>query len=145
MEYELRPAVAEDIDWLCAFYERIMRPYVELTHKWDGTIFRERYVPSQSKIIRIEGRDVGLFKKEAKDGHLFLWDIQLEEEFRNRGIGTELIESVQREAEAMGVPVRLRVLKGNPAKGLYERMGFGTIEEMEFCFLMEWGGVPSEK
>lgn len=142
MKYSLRPASQEDIEWLDPFYEAIMRPYVELTHEWNPTVFKEKFVPSNSQIIQIDGRDVGLFKKEVKDGNLFLWDIQLEEEFRNRGIGSDLVLLLKSEARGLEMSIRLRVLKGNPAIQFYQFHGFKVVEELENCFEMEW--VTSE-
>jgi ribosomal protein S18 acetylase RimI-like enzyme len=42
------------------------------------------------------------------------------------------------EAESLGLPVRLRVMKVNPrAKAFYERLGFTVISEIETHFTME--------
>jgi len=138
MKYSLRPALASDIEWLDPFYERVMRPYVELTHEWNFEVFRETFKPSNSQIIQVDGKDVGLCKHEVMDGHLFLWDLQLEEEYRQKGIGSELLVMLQEKAKGSGIPMKLRVLKGNPAIEFYRRHGFVVIEEMENCFQMEW-------
>ena len=128
----------DDIDWLDPFYEKIMRPYVELTHDWNRTVFREKFRVSNSQIIQAEGKDIGLFKKEIIEGNLFLWDIQLEEEYRNLGIGSKLISRLKSEAQEMNLPILLKVLKGNPAIHFYERHGFGLIAELDNCYEMEW-------
>ncbi len=138
MNYSLRPAKPNDIEWLDPFYEKTMRPYVELTHEWDPSVFREKFRTSNSQIIQVEGKDIGLFKKEIIEGNLFLWDIQLEAEYRNLGIGSKLISQLKSDAQKMSVSIRLRVLKGNPAIHFYERHGFSTIEELDNCHEMEW-------
>ena len=46
---------------------------------------------------------------------------------RGRGIGTALVEQVIADAEARAVPVRLGVLEHNPARRLYERLGFRVV------------------
>lgn len=143
MKYNLRPANREDIYWLDPFYERIMRPYVELTHEWNPTVFRENFNPANSQIIQVDGKDIGLYKYQIKDGALFLWDIQLDESFRNQGIGSDLIFRLKAEAERIALPIRLRVLKGNPAFHLYRRHGFYTLEELDYCFEMEWNANKS--
>jgi ribosomal protein S18 acetylase RimI-like enzyme len=43
-------------------------------------------------------------------------------EWQGQGIGTRVVSRVVQEAG--GVPVSLHVLKGNPARALYERLGF---------------------
>jgi len=99
---------------------------------------REHYTPSNCQIIRVNGKDVGFFKKEIRDGSLFLWDIQLEERYRNRGIGSDLVMRLQSEARAAGLPIRLRVLKGNPAIRFYRLNGFRNVVVLDHCIEMEW-------
>jgi ribosomal protein S18 acetylase RimI-like enzyme len=141
MKYTLRPAIQEDIDWLDPFYESIMRPYVELTHEWNPDVFREKFNPANSQIIQLDGKDVGLFKHEFKEGALFLWDIQLEEPYRNQGIGSEIVRRLQTDAEEAELPVRLRVLKGNLAYRFYWRHGFYQVGELDNCFELEWNAA----
>ena len=40
------------------------------------------------------------------------------------GWGTALVQEVMAEARQRGLPVRLRVLRSNPARRLYARLGF---------------------
>jgi ribosomal protein S18 acetylase RimI-like enzyme len=126
-QVHLRPSTWEDLDWLEPFYERVMRPYVELTHEWDPERYGEYFYPEVNWIVQWEGRDIGLLGYEVRTGYLYLNNIQLEEGFRGRGIGTHLVRRVLALGEELGLPVRLRVLKGNPALGLYQRLGF-TID-----------------
>ena len=53
-----------------------------------------------------------------------LLDIALLPEFRGRGIARNLIGMLVSEAARSELPVRLSVLRGNPAARLYERLGF---------------------
>ena len=56
---------------------------------------------------------------------------------QNRGIGTRLVRDLLDEAAAAGLPLRLRVLRVNPARRLYERLGFVLSGETETHFTME--------
>ncbi|MEK3910180.1 GNAT family N-acetyltransferase [Paenibacillus sp. FSL H7-0331] len=57
-----------------------------------------------------------------------LIDIALLPESRNQGIGTLMIRSLQSgEGLLMTQPIRLSVLQHNPAKRLYERLGFTSV------------------
>jgi ribosomal protein S18 acetylase RimI-like enzyme len=47
---------------------------------------------------------------------------------RGRGIGTALMNSLIARADAVDKPVTLHVEPWNPAKNLYERLGFETVE-----------------
>lgn len=54
---------------------------------------------------------------------------ELASEAQRRGLGGEIIPSVLREAAQRSVPVRLQVLRQNPARQLYERLGFHIVGE----------------
>jgi GNAT superfamily N-acetyltransferase len=138
MKISQRAAIWDDIEWLEPFYESVMRPYyVELNLVWDRTKFREYFDPKLTQIIQADGNDIGLLKTEERLDCIYLGDIQIQHEYRSRGIGTSLIESVIRSASIANKPVRLRVLKGNPAKHLYLRLGFREIEIFDDCDILE--------
>ncbi|MBW4512743.1 MAG: GNAT family N-acetyltransferase [Scytonematopsis contorta HA4267-MV1] len=60
--------------------------------------------------------------------------MELLPEYQCLGIGTQLIQSVISQAKSLNKPVVLHVLKINPAKSLYERLGFETVEEIATGF-----------
>jgi GNAT superfamily N-acetyltransferase len=138
MKISQRAATWDDVEWLEPFYESIMRPYyVELNLFWDSTKFREYFDPKLTQIIQVDGVDIGLIKTEERLDCIYLGDIQIQSEYRNKGIGTSLIESVIRSASIVNRPVRLRVLRGNPAKNLYLRLGFKEVEKLDDCDILE--------
>jgi hypothetical protein len=47
------------------------------------------------------------------------------------------LETVIQSANIANKPVRLRVLKGNPAKELYLRLGFQEVETLDNCCILE--------
>ena len=62
-------------------------------------------------------------------------------EFQRRGIGTKLIAELVSRAQQRHVPVQLRVLKCNPARVLYERLGFQLAGETETHIVMSTDAV----
>ena len=64
MNISLRQAKPEDLEWLDEFYERMMRPYVELTHDWDEKRFRKNYNTKTISVIQLDGGDIGMLKTE---------------------------------------------------------------------------------
>jgi ribosomal protein S18 acetylase RimI-like enzyme len=67
-----------------------------------------------------------------------LMDIALLPAYRNAGIGTHLIQTLQAEARSAGKAVRLHVEPYNPALRLYTRLGFRIVAESDFYLEMEW-------
>jgi GNAT superfamily N-acetyltransferase len=138
MKISQRAATLEDLEWLEPFYESIMRPYyVELNWEWDKTKFRESFDLNVTKIIQADGIDIGMLKVEERDDCIYLGDIQIDRAYRGKGIGTQLIKTAIESAILASKPIRLRVLKGNPAKDLYLRLGFREIQALENCYMME--------
>ena len=134
----LRPARRQDLDFLDKLYTAAMRPYFDMANAWNPLLFRVTFEEASSKVIQYAGQDIGFLKVRRDSGAIFLGDIQLLAEYRNQGIGTHLIQEILREAESAGVTVWLKVLKGNPARKLYERLGFAVSEETEGHYRMDY-------
>ncbi|MGB3712970.1 MAG: GNAT family N-acetyltransferase [Candidatus Promineifilaceae bacterium] len=67
---------------------------------------------------------------------LFLAGIYLSPEWQNQGLGAVIIGDVLASAKARGQRVSLQVLKVNPARRLYERLGFSIFAETDTHFKM---------
>jgi ribosomal protein S18 acetylase RimI-like enzyme len=57
--------------------------------------------------------------------------------FQCRGIGTEVMKRLIREATAFNLAIRLNVVKINHARRLYERLGFRITHEDNRKFYMK--------
>ena len=53
----------------------------------------------------------------------------LDRRHQNRGLGATILKVLLAEADALGLPVRLEVLRGSPADRFYERHGFVKFDE----------------
>lgn len=137
----LRPATAGDFDFLWELHRRELRPYVTPIWGWDEAWqlnhFQERFDPGARQIILFEGLDAGALGVEWQKDALYIAYIAVKGEFQGRGIGTAVIRDLLRQAHEQTVPLALSVLKGNPARGLYERLGFRVTREEETRYWME--------
>ena len=135
-----RPATDNDIDFLYALHVATMKEYVDKTWGWDDTfqkaVFRKNYVPAEIQIIILEGKDVGMLTIEERDDEVFLRTIEIHPEYQGKGIATTIIGKLVTESAQKMKPVRLRVLKVNRAKRLYDRLGFLVIEESPTHYIM---------
>jgi ribosomal protein S18 acetylase RimI-like enzyme len=88
-------------------------------------------------------------------GRLYVWrrpgaihvvEITILPEFRQRGYGTQLLQTLQREAAEAGgaCVVSIHVEHGNPALSLYQRLGFQKISENGMHDLMEWRAAAAQ-
>jgi ribosomal protein S18 acetylase RimI-like enzyme len=91
--------------------------------------YEEHYPAAERSIVVCEGQAVGRFWVDrGEDGFLVL-DIALLPAWRGRGIGGALLEALIAEADACGRAVTLHVERFNPARRLYDRLGFRKKSE----------------
>ena len=84
------------------------------------------------------GTAVGLVVVMDRGSELWLDHMVIEPEAQGRGIGTALAAAVQEVARARDVPVTLSVVEGNPARALYERLGFVFDREVPPRTFLVW-------
>jgi ribosomal protein S18 acetylase RimI-like enzyme len=90
-----------------------------------------------TQVIMHEGKRIGRIIV-SKGPSIHLIDISLLTAFRNMGLGTAVMVGLQQKATQAGIPVKLSVLGNNPAKLLYERLGFKVIGDSFPYISMSW-------
>ena len=65
-------------------------------------------------------------------------DIALLPGHRGKGIGTRLLTGLLTEAAAAAKPVQIYVERFNPARHLYDRLGFRQVADQGVYLLLEW-------
>jgi ribosomal protein S18 acetylase RimI-like enzyme len=91
-------------------------------------------------LIEQGGEAIGRLYVEDGDGEILLVDIALMPESRGLGIGTAVLEDLLAQGREKGKPVGLTVFKTNPARRLYERLGFTFAGDAGAYDRMEWRG-----
>jgi ribosomal protein S18 acetylase RimI-like enzyme len=129
----------DDIEYLINLRNETMSEHFRnsrLTHTINDMRERVLYRLDCAKIILIDGERAGLVKV-IKDGNEWeLSQIQITRKYQGKGIGNIIVSEIITEANQSGSRVVLTVLKTNPAKKLYERLGFIVIKESDHSFRM---------
>lgn len=130
--YAFRPATPADAEFVYRLNELTMRRYVEQTWgAWDEdfqrTFFKQHFSPEENEIIVAGPDSIGVRSIIRRPECLFLANIQLLPEWQGRGIGREILERLLENEPR----VELEVQKVNPARRLYERLGFAIVGETE--------------
>ena len=100
--------------------------------------FRRNFPDAASYIIEAGGMDAGWAVVTDLPQEIFLVEIMVSPECRNRGIGSAVIRQLVAEAAARRKPLRLTVNAMNSAAiRLYERLGFRRTGGDEVRYLME--------
>jgi len=148
---------AADQQFLYALHQAAMGPYVTAIFGWDEAVqqgfhdrwFGQLWEPGQAAgtgIIVADGEDVGVVQVCDEADHLYLSRVEVLPAWQGRGVGSGVIRALQALARAQGRPVRLHVFDINPARRLYERLGFRVVEQVEGRCLMQWqpdGSAPT--
>ena len=105
--------------------------------------YEARYPSVGHCILEHEGRAVGRLWVVRGEHELLLVDVTLLPACRGTGLGTSVLRALQEEAAAAGKPLRLHVLRNNPALRLYTRLGFMPMAEAgqgtpELYVALEW-------
>lgn len=134
--YALRAATHEDETFLYLLHREAMRDYVEMTwgwnEAWQRTHFASSYAPLQNVVIvrtANPAADVGRVSLARHWRWIFLRDIELAAAERRHGIGSAIVGAVIALAQASDRHVELNVLACNPARHLYERLGFRVVRD----------------
>lgn len=140
MSYSLRGATPEDIDFAKHVKLEGLRPYIEKLWGWDGATeerqFCENFDPATATIISSESGKVGFYELVDRGFELFLAGIYIDARFRGQGLGTAVLRDLVAAARARQLPLALRVLRPNPARRLYERLGFRATRATKTHVLM---------
>ena len=75
------------------------------------------------------GQPIGRLYVDRRPTTIAVLDISLLPAHRGHGIGAQLMATILREARASARNVELHVEKQNPARRLYERLGFRVVED----------------
>ena len=97
---------------------------------------RARWNTAEVQIILSGGADIGWMQSSIQDDALYLEQIFIDAASQRHGIGTAMIQGLIEQATQSGQPVTLGVVKTNPARRLYERLGFRVTHEDDRKFYM---------
>lgn len=131
---------AEDSD--ATFAESLnrlnMSPYYLRHHiAWDAERFARDWAMLENYMITCDKTQVGVLRLSSDASSMHIRDIQISAAYIGQGIGTWAIRQSLLLSRQRGYnSIVLRVFKENPAKLLYERLGFVIVAEDAQVFHM---------
>ena len=132
IDYRLRPVEAGDSAALYDLHRATMRTYIEEVYgTWNEDVqkaFHEAWMEHErAQVIEVSGRLVGVVDIEWREDDLYLSRIELSPELQNLGLGAAIIEALIDLGASRECALALDVFDVNPARRLYERLGFHQI------------------
>lgn len=139
--HALRRGRESDLAFIASVHAQSMRPHVERQFgSWDAAEQRERILastrPETHQIIEVDDTPVGCAWLREHPDELELVRLWLLPVSQRKGIGSAFVAELCARADLERRPLRLRVLKVNPARALYARFGFAVAGETETHYLM---------
>jgi RimJ/RimL family protein N-acetyltransferase len=141
--YRLRPATSADAEELFRIHLEAMGPYLPLAFAdWSEAADREHHQQwmqdGRAQAIVVDDRIAGSFELVRHEDALWLRRLELDPGLHGRGLGTQILEDVQQQAGGQALRVVLDVFVHNPARRLYERLGFVEVGREGPSIKMEW-------
>lgn len=103
--------------------------------------YSHNYQGGEFLAIKKEDEIIGrlYIHKSFQEKEIRIIDITLLSTWQNRGIGSGIFEDLKKESIRLNRPLTIHVESFNPAKRLYERLGFKKISETNGVYhLMQW-------
>ena len=108
--------------------EEQKRAFLDMQFHAQSVHYAKHYADGDFLIIEEAGRAIGRLLLHRTPEEIRVIDISLMPEHRRQGIGTRLLTDVLAEGEKTRRRVSIHVEHFNPAKRLYERLGFRYVE-----------------
>ena len=142
MEYQLRPYIASDYEFVYYVKKLVYKAYVEENWgEWNEEKQREMFAEFISNysadinIIVIEGKMAGFFHGNDISEDVFeIGNICILPAFQGKGIGSSILKMLIN--VHAGQDICLRFFKQNPVVNLYKKLGFEIIEELQHDYKM---------
>ncbi|PFH19355.1 MULTISPECIES: GNAT family N-acetyltransferase [Burkholderia] len=132
----LRPASLADLPFLLRLRRLTMTPHLQRAgvptddHTHDQRI-RAHFEDASIICEGADATEIGLLKVTRAAHEWHVHQIQLLPDRQGQGIGQAVLSELLAEATRANMAVSLGVLHGNPARRLYERLGFRFVSETE--------------
>lgn len=153
-----RPARADEVDFLGSVYastrteelaptgwpDDMKQTFLRQQHEAQHAHYANVYPDAERLIIERSGERIGRLYLQEWDTNLRIVDISLLPEGRRQGIGEAILRDIGADAAERGKKVSVHVEKFNPARRLYERLGFVVAEDKGVYDLMEWAAMGGE-
>lgn len=146
-----RPAEEKDLGFLSKVYastryqelqatgwsQQQVDEFLRMQFEAQDTFYKQQFPDAQYQIVQYESEDAGRLYLDFREDEVRIVDIALLPEYRGKGLGTKLLNSIIDDAAEKQLSVRIHVEKNNPALNLYLRLGFENIDDKGVYWLME--------
>lgn len=146
----LQPITPEDMPFLRELYaqtradelapvawtDEFKHAFIEQQFNAQHAFYHDAFAGADFLLVQRDGVAIGRIYIYRSPVEILVLDIALIPELRNHGLGSALLGEVIAEAQRDGGRVALHVEASNPARRLYDRLGFVLVEPGEVYDLL---------
>lgn len=133
MAFHLRAATELDLPFARTLtFEAMSHYYLQYGLMWSNDGFDVAWAGRENWLICSNDAVLGFISLSRDSRALYIRELHMLEACRRLGAGSWVLGKMALKAQALGL-LRLTVFKTNPARRLYQRMGFSIVGE-EDCF-----------
>jgi ribosomal protein S18 acetylase RimI-like enzyme len=112
--------------------------FLRMQFRAQDTHYRTYFPNSTFDVVLLANDAIGRLYLDRQPDRLMILDIALLPDHRGAGIGTRILRELLAEADAARQSVNIHVETYNPARRLYDRLGFVKIGESGVYHEMIW-------
>ena len=135
VDIEFRKCEYDDCEFILDLKELCLKWYIEIIYGWDINVQRQKTKEEleshkdDMRIIIHDNKDIGVTTFYEENGEYVVGLIMVHPDCQNVGIGSRIINSYIDIARKEKKRILIKTYKLNPAKNLYERLGFKIYKE----------------
>lgn len=135
MKIEFRKCKQNDISFILELKELGMKWYIEKIYGWNIEIQKEKTkreiekFKDTMKIIVVDNQDIGVTNFFEDEGKYHVGLIIVHPDYQGKGIATKIIKDYIYITREEKKEILIKTYKYNPAKKLYEKLGFKQYDE----------------
>lgn len=144
MQYSIRPALEKDKQFIYHLKKDNIFSYVDNIWGWDEDYQYQDFCMDWTKIndfwiLETQTCSIGFLQIRSEQGMVNIIELHLSAKYRNAGIGTEIIQTIQQKAAEKQYMVQIGCFKQNQrAKQLYEKLGFVQECETDTHYILKY-------
>ncbi|MEA2568910.1 MAG: hypothetical protein QOI24_911 [Acidobacteriota bacterium] len=112
--------------------------FLDMQFQAQKSHYEDYYPDCAFLVIELQGQAIGRLYIDRQADAIEIIDIALLPQYRGRGIGQALLGEILAEGKASSRKVTIYVEHFNPARHLYDRLGFQHVDTNGVYHLMEW-------
>ena len=121
-------------------FEENMKEKIEENETWEPAKFENNFKTREIRTIQDKKTKqiIGFFQVQYRKELTYIKNLQIQTQYQNKGIGTQILKTIQNEANEKKLPkLKLKIFQNNQSINFYENFGFRITKKLDSKYIME--------